>query len=56
MTPYNALETDSDVTTQETIIQKYARVLGTGDGMNPKGKGAGLVWLDLQHLSPTAPA
>jgi hypothetical protein len=53
---HNALETDSDVTTQETIIQKYARVLGTGDGMNPKGKGAGLVWLDLQHLSPTAPA
>jgi|APHM01.1.fsa_nt_gi Calcineurin-like phosphoesterase. len=51
----DALGTNEDVDTQRAVISDYPRVLGVGDGRSPKSEGAGLVWLDMRHLSPDAP-
>ena len=52
----DAIGTQTDATRQKAVIDRYSRVLGTGNGLSPKGEGAGLVWLDFAHLSADAPA
>ncbi|UTF52260.1 metallophosphoesterase [Natronosalvus rutilus] len=49
-----AAGTEYDVGTQRRIIDEHQRVLGVGTG-HPKNPGAGLVWLDFEHLPPDAP-
>ncbi|MGQ4555995.1 metallophosphoesterase [Halobellus sp. GM3] len=49
-----ACGTLEDADAQRAVIERYDRVLGTGDG-HPKGPEAGLVWLDFSHLPPDAP-
>ncbi len=45
---------ESDAT-QEAVITDHPQVLGVGDGGLLKSEGAGLVWLDLEHISADAP-
>lgn len=51
----DTLGTIESVATQETVITDHPRVLGVGNGGSLKGKGAGVVWLDLEHISADAP-
>lgn len=50
-----AVGTLDDVPTQRRVLEDYSRVLGVGE-RHPKGPGAGLVWLDFDHLPADAPA
>ncbi|MFA9427067.1 metallophosphoesterase [Natronorubrum sp. A-ect3] len=49
-----AAGTEDDMAMQLQIIDYHHRVLGVGKG-HPKAPGAGLVWLDFDHLPPDAP-
>ncbi|WP_408960617.1 metallophosphoesterase [Natrinema sp. 74] len=49
-----AAGTEDDVAMQRRVIDDHQRVLGVGKG-HPKSPGAGLVWLDFDHLPPDAP-
>ncbi|MDS0477205.1 metallophosphoesterase [Natrinema sp. 1APR25-10V2] len=49
-----AAGTEEDVAMQRRVIDDHQRVLGVGKG-HPKSPGAGLVWLDFDHLPPDAP-
>jgi len=50
----DAAGTPDDGAAQRRVLDDYPRVLGVGDG-HPKGPGAGLVWLDFDHLPADAP-
>ena len=49
-----AAGTINDGTVQRQVLDNYSQVLGVGES-HLKGPGAGLVWLDFDHLPDSAP-
>lgn len=49
-----AVDSTDDAATQRRVLEEYETVLGVGSG-HLKGPGAGLVWLDFEHLPADAP-
>lgn len=50
----NALGTETDVQTQQRLLEDYPQILGIGNEY-VKGEGAGILWLDFAHLPDDAP-
>lgn len=49
-----AIGTPDDRETQEVLLREYSRVFGV-DGRSGRGPGAGIAWLDFEHLPADAP-
>ena len=50
----DAIGGEGDARTQRQVVDDAPLVLGMGD-VHPKGPGAGVAWLDFDHLPPDAP-